>query len=144
MKISKSLVAITLSIFLSGCAKDMRVHGFNFEHTDFKSIKVGETTRHQVLSELGSPTSESDFGEKKYYYIYSKVEKIAFLDPKIVEQKVLSIGFDDCDTVKDINELTLDDANKIIFSESRTEIKGNSLTAVQQILTNIGKYNKKK
>ncbi len=139
-----TLAILTALSLTTGCAKEINAHGFNFEHSNFKSIKVGETSRHQVLSELGSPTSTSDFGEKKYYYISNKVERIAFLDPTIIEQRVLSIGFDNAGIVQDIHELTLDDARKVIFSENRTEIKGNSVTAMQQILTNIGKYNKKK
>lgn len=144
MKIRKISLIAACTLFTASCSKDIQVHGFNFEHAKFDVIKVGETTKHHVLAELGTPTTESNFGEKKFYYISSKVERIAFLEPKVIEQKVLSIGFDRAGVVHDITELTLDDANKVIFSENRTEIKGNSVTAVQQILTNIGKYNKKK
>ncbi len=145
LQLLKSLLSkLTLIVgfmVISGCSKDIKVHGFNFEHYNTYTIAAGKTSKQQVLSELGTPTTESNFGQKKFYYISSKVQRIAFFEPKILEQKVLVIDFDSTDTVTNITQLTLDDANKIIFSENRTEVKGNSITAVQQILTNIGKHN---
>lgn len=142
--INKILLTTAALAMLTSCAKNVEHHGFNFEHSKFDVIKVGETSRQQVIAELGTPTSESNFGEKKMYYISRKVETVAFLEPTVLEQKVLSIGINDSGVVSDITELTLDDANKVMFSEGRTEIHGNTLSPMQQIMTNIGKYNKKK
>lgn len=138
---NKLILALSL-LLLSGCTKGINNHGFNFENTDFDSIKVAETSRIDVKNMLGSPTSESNFGPKKYYYISYKTESVAFFEPKPLEQKVLTIGFDRNDIVSDIEELTLDDANKVIFAEHKTEIKGNTLSPLQQIMSNVGKFNK--
>lgn len=140
---NKLLIAASF-LLLSGCSKGINNHGFNFENTDFESIKVAETSRSDVKQRLGSPTSESNFGPKKYYYISYKTEAVAFFEPKQVEQKVLTIGFDRNDVVNEIEELTLDDANKVIFAEHKTEIKGNTLSPFQQIMSNVGKFNKNK
>jgi len=110
---------------------------------NIKAIKVGESTKEHVLHELGSPTSESNFGPKTFYYINVKTEKIAFFDEKSIEQRVLAIRMNDNDMVTDITEYTLDDSNQVAFSEKKTEIKGNTLTPIEQILTNIGKFNRK-
>lgn len=138
------LLAIALSLLISGCAKEYYYHGYGFQQNNVESIKVGVTSYDQVISELGSPTSESKFGEKTIYYISNKLEKIAFLDPKIVEQKMLSISFNDKEIVSDIYEYTLDDAQNVAFSEKKTEIHGNTLTPIEQIMTNIGKFNSPK
>lgn len=129
---------------LTACAENIEHHGFNFEHSKFDTIKVGETHKSQVLADLGSPTSESDFGQKKFYYIARTVERRAFLEPQVLEQRVWAIGFNQSDVVSDITELKLDDAKNVVFSENKTEIHGNTLTPMQQIMTNIGKFNKKK
>lgn len=142
-KMNKIKYALLASLLmLSACNKDVALHGFNFEHVDFGEIKVNETSRNAVLATLGSPTSQSDFNGKTDYYIESKVEKVAFLDPKVLEQRVLAISYNQSGIVSGITEYTLDDANKVIFSDSHTELKGNGITPVQQIMTNLGKYNK--
>jgi outer membrane protein assembly factor BamE (lipoprotein component of BamABCDE complex) len=145
VQIMKNKLMIAASfLLLSSCTKGINNHGFNFENTDFESIKVAETSRLDVKNMLGSPTSESSFGPKKYYYISYKTESVAFLEPKQLEQKVLTIVFNHDDIVSDIEQLTLDDANKVIFAEHKTEIKGNTLSPLQQIMSNVGKFNKNK
>ncbi len=139
----RKIALIGLILSLTGCAKEVYHHGYSFEQNNAETIKVGETDYGRVIHELGSPTSKSDFGTKTLYYINYSVEKIAFFDPKITEQKVLAIAFNEKDIVSSINEYTLDDANQIAFSEGKTEIQGNTLTPIEQIMTNIGKFNKK-
>lgn len=135
------IIALSLLLLSSGCAKEHYYHGYGFQQNNIDSIKVGSSSYDQVLAELGSPTSESHFGDKTIYYINNKTEKVAFLNPKIVEQRSLAITFDSKGTVSDIYEYTLDDAQNIAFSEKRTEIRGNTLTPIEQVMTNVGKFN---
>ncbi len=139
----RNAIIFLMVLSLTGCAKEVYQHGYSFEQNNVDTIKVGQADYSKVLNELGSPTSKSTYGQKTLYYINYTVEKVAFLDPKITEQKVLSISFNDKDIVSDITEFTLDDTNDIAFSEGRTEIHGNTLTPIEQIMTNIGKFNKK-
>ncbi|MDF3047231.1 MAG: SmpA / OmlA family protein [Candidatus Midichloriaceae bacterium] len=144
MRINSILLIAAVALITTSCNKQIDIHGFNFEHADLSAIKIHETSKQRLIEEIGSPTAESDFGEKKLYYISTKTEKIAFLAPKVLEQRILCISLDGNNTVKKIDEFTLSDANKIAFSENYTDIQGNGVTAMQQILGNIGKYNKKK
>jgi outer membrane protein assembly factor BamE (lipoprotein component of BamABCDE complex) len=139
----RNIALFLTALSLSSCAKEVYHHGYSFEQNNVQTIKVGEADYGKVLSELGSPTTKSNFGPKTLYYINYSVEKIAFLDPKITEQKVLAIAFNDKDVVSNIMEYTLDDSNQVAFSEGKTEIQGNTLTPIEQIMTNIGKFNKK-
>jgi len=138
----KHITIITCLTF-AGCAHETEQHGYSFEQHNIHLIKVNQSSHLDVLRELGSPTSQSDFGNKVFYYISYKSDKVAFFDPKIVEQRVLAITFNDKGIVKDIVEYTVDDRKNISFSTHKTEIKGNTLTPVEQILSNVGKYNKK-
>jgi outer membrane protein assembly factor BamE (lipoprotein component of BamABCDE complex) len=135
---------ILLSSVLVGCASEVYNHGYTFEQSDIASLEINKSTELDVLTELGSPTSKSNFGEKIYYYINYKTEKVAFLTPKVIEQRVLAISIGENGLVTKISEYTLDDRNQIAFSEDKTEIHGNTLTPIEQILSNVGKFNKKK
>lgn len=141
MQILKILSLCFLSM-LSGCSKEVQVHGYSFSNKSSEEIIVGETHRNTVEAILGTPTSKSHFGPLQYSYISSTVEITSFLNSKLIEQDVLSITFDQSDIVAQINYLKLNDSNKVVFSQDYTEIKGNGVTALQQIMTNVGKYKK--
>lgn len=140
----KKLLVILSLISATGCATETYLHGYTFEQSDIDFIAIHKSTRDDVIRELGSPTSKSNFGDSTYYYINFKTEKTAFFDPKVVEQKVLAITFNKKDQVSKIIQHTLDDRNQIAFSEDKTEIQGNYMTPAEQMLSNIGKFNKKK
>jgi outer membrane protein assembly factor BamE (lipoprotein component of BamABCDE complex) len=131
-----------MCLMLAACAKHEITQGYNFDNADLKVIRVHQSTKEDVRKELGSPTTSSDFGPLTYYYISTKLEKIAFFEPKVVEQRALSICFNSKGVVDTIKELTLDDYNMIVFSESLTEIDGNTLSPLEQMMSNVGKYNK--
>lgn len=140
--IKKTLILLCI-VLLTACVKEHHHHGYGFNQNSLDLIKVGESSMDDVLNQLGSPTSTGHFGNITFYYISSVSEKIAFFEPKIIEQNVLSISFDRSNKVSEINQYTLDDANDIAFSKSRIEIKGNNLNPIEQIMSNIGKFNKK-
>ena len=140
----RKYLALALSLILTGCATNVYNHGYTFEQSDIATIQINQSTETDVITELGSPSSRSDFGEKTIYYISYKSEKVAFFDPKVIEQRVLAISFDKNNIVSKIVEYTLDDHNQLAFSEDKTEIHGNTLTPIEQILSNVGKFNKKK
>lgn len=141
--INKFFIIVILSQFLSSCVKQYENHGYSFEHHNIDVVKVNKSKKSDVIASFGNPSSESDFGVKIFYYISFKTETVAFFDPKIVEQRVISIEFDKKDVVSDILEYTINDLNNVAFSEHLTEIKGNAITPLEQILSNVGKFNKK-
>ena len=137
------IFVLITTLALTGCISEFEQHGFSFEQNNIQSIKVGKSSKQNVLQSLGSPSTESNYGTPTFYYIGFKTEKVAFMQPKIIEQRVISITFDKKNTVSDIQEYTIDDLNSIAFSEHKTEIKGNTLTPIEQIMSNVGKFNKK-
>lgn len=134
---------ILCMFFLTSCISEHHTHGYTFDQNHLSIIKVGQTNKEAVITGLGTPTTKSDFGPEVFYYISYKTEKVAFFDPKIIEQKVIAIAFDKKNVVADITEYNIDDLKNVAFSEHKIELKGNSLSPVEQILTNIGKFNKK-
>ena len=140
-----AIIKIFLFIILacaSGCASQIEVNGYGFSGSKHEDIVAGKTTRDEVRANLGSPTTVGDIGDyKKDYYISRKTEGKSFWKPKVLEQQVLIFLYDKTDKVVLIEELTLDDSKNILFSEKHTKLPGNEITAMQQIMNNLGKYN---
>lgn len=139
----KKVISILFCALLSACVKQEIYRGYNFDNSNFDHITIGKTTKDKVIEELGSPTMESDFGPDIMYYASAKYEKLGFLDPKLVEQRVLAFEFNKKGLLTNVTELDYDDFRNISSSDRLTEIKGSEQTPYQQIMSNIGKFKPK-
>ncbi len=137
VSISILLFSIT---FISGCVSTKENHGYIQKAELVNQIKAGTSGKEDVLRILGSPSTTSNFGNEKWYYISKKTEGIAFFDPKILEHKVFSVEFSN-DIVTKISELSEKDMRKVNFAEEATPTEGTRLGVFEQLLGNLGRFN---
>lgn len=142
MQINKLLLIGVLS--LSACTKHEYYHGYSFDSKEMVQIKINETSENEVIQLLGSPTTTSLFGDKKYFYIAMHQESEAFFLPYTITQDVLEISFNNSNIVSSTKTYTLNDAKKIEHARNTTKLKGNELTPIEQILSNVGRFNNPK
>ena len=105
-------------------------------------LNVGESQKEDVTRALGSPSSTSDFGEETWYYISARKERQAFFAPEVTDQKVVKITFDENGIMKSMKRYTLEDGKEVVMVEKTTPTEGHSLGFFEQILGNIGRFNK--
>jgi outer membrane protein assembly factor BamE (lipoprotein component of BamABCDE complex) len=129
---------------LSACAPRIDNRGNQVHPEDVAAIEPGKWTRNQVLDRLGSPSSEGTFGEDTWYYIFERTETTAFLAPEVKERKVIEIQFDKAGVVKKVETLDKTNAKSVSLAPGETPTAGNSLNFIQQMLTNVGRFNKGK
>jgi outer membrane protein assembly factor BamE (lipoprotein component of BamABCDE complex) len=124
---------------LGACEPTVNVHGHMPNEEALAEIKTGATSRDQVRSLLGSPTTVATFDEKRWYYITRKTETASFDDTTLLEQEVLIVDFDDGGFVKDYKLIKGDENNQDVPIVSReTPTKGRELGFFEQILGNFG------
>lgn len=105
-------------------------------------IKVGVTTESQVRQELGSPSSESSFGPKTWYYVSSIYQNRAILAPRLISQHTTEIAFNQDHVVSGIKEYTLADSKDIQIEKRITPSEGQHLGFFEQVFANLGRFNK--
>ncbi|MFQ5535400.1 MAG: outer membrane protein assembly factor BamE, partial [Sphingomonadales bacterium] len=96
--------------------------------------------RDSVQAALGSPSSVGTFDDSTWYYISRKTKSIAFLDPELIEQNILSLTFDDEGNLDNIHNYTLADARKVNFVSRETPTRGRELGLLEQLFGNIGRF----
>lgn len=106
-----------------------------------EKVIVGKSTKDEVLAELGSPSSQSSFGNETWYYISSREETHAFLSPKITEQNVMRIEFDGAGVVSAVSDYDKESAKKFDIVKRTTPTEGHSMGVVEQFLGNLGRFN---
>ncbi len=90
---------------------------------------------------LGTPSSVVPFSDDTWIYISRKVSTIAFLDPRVLEQNVVVVQFDQGGVVQDVRRYTLEDGKAIDPVTRKTPSPGKELTFLEQLVGNIGRFN---
>lgn len=136
------IIVLALALVVSGCIKNEENRGFVTDFTDFSAIQKGQT-REEVQANLGSPSSKSAFGKETWYYIGMKMQTQAFHDPKVVNQDVVSITFNDEGKVDSIDRQKNNGGRDIKVAKDITPTGGNKVGLAEQLLGNLGRFNPK-
>ena len=139
-KILMISVAVGL-IGVAGCSPTRVQRGHIVEEQKIEQIRVGETSKNDILRLLGSPTTTSTFDENTWYYIGSVTEKQGFMDRKVLERDVLELQFDNNNTLLAMRKIDNQGMDNIPIVDDKTPTAGHDLTILQQLLGNIGRFN---
>jgi outer membrane protein assembly factor BamE (lipoprotein component of BamABCDE complex) len=135
------LFALAVPAGLAGCAATVAERGHLPAATKMAQIQPGSTTREDVVKLLGSPSSTSIFDDKRWYYISKKTKQFSFFDPRVLDQQVYAIDFDDKGIVKNVEHKNLKDARNVVPAPGATPAPGRELSFLEQVLGNMGKFN---
>ena len=126
---------------LTSCSVEIEEHGKRIGKDLLNKIVPGSTQKEQVLSILGAPSTENDFGNKAWFYIASNNRKTALLGDKLVSRSIIKIIFNDKNTVTKVSTLTEKDQNNVEHNREKTPTAGQEIGILQQLLGNIGRFN---
>ncbi|MFT3996306.1 MAG: outer membrane protein assembly factor BamE [Asticcacaulis sp.] len=126
---------------LSACAPSVARQGYlAIEANPATDIKVGEDTQTSVRTKFGSPSQVATFDPSVWYYITQTTQKMTYKPAVITSRTVTVVEFDkDNQSVKAIRTLNLADGRDIAINPNKTPTRGRELTALEQILGNVGR-----
>ncbi|NQZ13289.1 MAG: outer membrane protein assembly factor BamE [Alphaproteobacteria bacterium] len=133
-------LASVAALSIAACTPTQANRGNIVEDFRMNEIVEGVSTRTNVLKSLGSPTTKAPFDDNIWYYIGQKTEKTGVFDPKVVEEKIVVVAFNEEGIVDVIEEV---DAERMDIPRVRrkTETGGNEVTVMEQLLGNVGRFN---
>ncbi|NBO18711.1 MAG: outer membrane protein assembly factor BamE, partial [Proteobacteria bacterium] len=105
-----------------------------------EEISLG-LSKDDVVSKLGSPSSQSSFGNEAWYYVTSRKEAWAFLPYEVAQQDVTRIEFGQDGKVAKVDSYDLSSSEDVAIVKRETQTEGHSLGFFEQILGNIGRFN---
>lgn len=126
---------------IASCSPVQTTRGNIVEDFRMTEITPGISTRNNVLKSLGSPTTQSPFDENIWYYIGQKMEKKGIFDNKVVDEKVIMVTFNEEGIVQTMDKI---DSERMDIPKVRRKTKtgGNEITILEQVLGNVGRFNK--
>lgn len=109
---------------------------------DLAKITAGKTTRDEVQTLLGTPSSTLLYGGESWQYISSTFETVAFFKPELKDRKVVAFYFDDAGIVKSVTYKGMEDGKEVVLVDRETPTAGKELGLIEQLLGNIGRFSK--
>lgn len=134
-------LSITALAAAASCSPIVDQRGYNNDTEDYSQIIVGQSRSEDVAAILGSPSAESNFGGKTWYYIMERKETVGMFAPEVTDHLVTAVRFDENDTVESIDKLDKDKSMPVEYVEKSTPTEGRKIGVWEQLLGNFGKFN---
>ncbi|MCL2716001.1 MAG: outer membrane protein assembly factor BamE [Alphaproteobacteria bacterium] len=120
--------AAVLAVALAGCAGEQFQKGYILPTGALEQIPIG-ASQDQVLIVMGTPSTVATLEGEVFYYISQRAErKIAFMDQKVIDQRVIAIYFDKSRHVRRLANYGLHDGKIFDFVSRTTPTSGQELS----------------
>ena len=137
-RVAGLILAAMIGGGLSGCAAEVKNHGYAPDDELLAGITVGTDTRGSVRRKIGRPSTTGVFTETGWYYVATKVEQYLYNAPAVTDRRIVAVQFDANDVVSGVNVYGLEDGRIIDLQTRTTPTYGRQLTILQQLLGNLG------
>ncbi len=138
----KLAVVTGLALTLGAClGYDEEVQrGYVVDDKLLAQVKTGEAAE-KVLSVMGTPSTTSTVGGDAWYYVSQKVEqKLEFMRPQIVDQRVLAVYFTKQKKVEKIANYGIEDGKVFDFISRTTPTGGAEQGFLRNMLKNLLRF----
>ena len=135
------LASALLLTTLTACTPVTANRGNFLDDYQMKEVVAGQDSRDEVIRKIGSPTSISPFNDNIWYYLGQKTEKRGIFDPKVTDERIVVVTFGQ-DGLVDSMVQRKEGREDVTLVKRTTPTSGNEITFVQQMLGNLGKFNK--
>ena len=135
----RSVAAIIgLGLALSACAGIRDHRGFVIDQALADAIQVGVDNKDSVTKTLGRPTFTAQFDPNEWYYVSRNTTQFAFRDPKVTEQTVLRVQFDQAGNVTSVGKTSKELIASVDPSGDKTPTLGRKRSFFDELFGNIG------
>lgn len=136
--VSLMLALGCIAATLPGCTRVRTYQGYLVDNLLVDSIQPGVDNRDSVQGTLGTPTFESQFGNKDWFYVSRNMKQLAFANPSVDAQTVLRVRFDAAGNVVGIDRKGMEEIAKISPRDGKTPTLGRDRGLLEDIFGNIG------
>ncbi len=128
------LVVLALGLTPGGCFGETFQRGYVLPDGALQQIPLG-ASQEQVLIVLGTPSTVATVSGEAFYYISQRAERpISFLQPSVVDQRVIAVYFDKNRKVTRLAEYGVKDGKLFDFVSRTTPTSGSDLNMISNFL----------
>ena len=139
---SSLLLVCAVAVSAAACSPVVKTSGYKPDTEVLANLKPGVHNRDDVSEMLGSPSSVSGFKPETWFYVFKQTERLAFLEPELKDSQVVSLTFDARGILSDVVTQGPDTLKQVTPIERKTPTVGEEPGFVDQMIGNIGRFNK--
>ena len=129
---------IAAGLAISACAGIREHRGFVIDTALADGIQVGVDNKDSVTRTLGRPTFTGQFDPNDWYYVSRDTAQLAFRDPKVTEQTILRVQFDQAGNVASVQKTGKELIARVDPSGDKTPTLGRQRSFFEELFGNIG------
>ena len=123
--------------FLAGCGERISEHGHVINQAEMDEIKIGQTSRADIIDLLGRPSFEGAFDNRKIYYASQVMElQVAGIN-KTKSRVIYAFSFDTNNALQEIDLIDEKSGLNVAHIDSKTPTPGDTFGVVEQIFLNL-------
>ena len=134
----KLAAAMAGAALVGGCAGTRDHRGAVLDDELISAVQVGVDNKESVAKTLGRPTFASQFTPNDWYYVSRDTSTVAFRSPRVREQTVLHVSFDQAGNVVAVRKTGRELIASIDPVDARTPTLGRQKGFFEEIFGNIG------
>lgn len=138
LALSRVSIAVAGALLLAGCASN-RVHkGAVIDMQLASSIQPGVDNKASVEKTLGRPSFTGQFTPNDWYYVSRDTNQFAFRNPRVAQQTVYRVRFDQAGNVIGIDKTGKELVAAISPTDRKTPTLGRRRSFFDELFGNIG------
>ena len=118
-----------------------QARGNLIDNIDYAQLQPGSSTRADVTSLVGTPTTKATFDDNTWIYVGEVTRPVPAGFPAVMRQEVVVMNFDSNGTLRTLRKLSGKDAVRVAMVSRTTPSPGSEASFVQQVIGNVGRYN---
>ena len=140
--VTKFISFLFLGLFFVACTPVQKIHGNVIDDKKLAILELDKTTQGDVIRTWGTPTTTSTVDNQIWYYIGQKTSQTGLYRPEVEERRVVALEFNAEGILINHSTLTEKDGQEVEVSARETPSTGRKFTIMQQLIGNLGRFNK--
>ena len=135
----KGVTVLIGAATLAGCGLSIREHrGYVMDEQLTSGIQVGTDNKESVERTLGLPSFKGTFDQNDWYYVARDTRAFAFRNPRVTDQTVIHVRFDQAGNVAAVNQTDETLIAAINPNNDKTPTLGRDRSFFEELFNNIG------
>jgi outer membrane protein assembly factor BamE (lipoprotein component of BamABCDE complex) len=135
----KGMLACVGGALLAGCGLSVREHrGYVIDEQLTTAIQAGVDNKASVERTLGQPSFTGTFDQNDWYYVARDTRAFAFRNPRVTDQTVIHVRFDQAGNVVAVNQTDETLIASINPNNDQTPTLGRKQGFFDELFNNIG------
>lgn len=137
----RGALALALSALLTAtaCSAIYRNHGYVPTDADLAMVEVGTSTREDVGTAVGRPSSAGLLEGSGWYYVGSRWKHLGARAPQEIDRQVVAISFSDAGVVENVERFGLAEGRVVVLSRRVTDSNIKGIGLIRQLMGNLGR-----